>query len=84
MASAFLTNSSYSFFLTTSFFTTLRSLIKSTGVASNFPISNLSTLVFKLLKLIGTFFNLLISSLSTSDFKLAKQNFFGKIRYINT
>ena len=58
----------YSVFLTTSFFTT-------TGVVSNFPISNLSTSFFKLLKPLGTFFNLSIYNLSTLDFKLAKSTF---------
>ena len=67
----FLTNSSYSVFLTT-FFTTLLSLLKSTGVVYNFPISNLSILPFKLLKPLGNFFNLSISNLSISHFKLAK------------
>ena len=62
----------YSVFLMGSCFTTLFSLLKSTGVVSHFPISNLSTLHFKLLKPLVTFFNLTISSLSTSDFKLAK------------
>ena len=68
----FLSNSLYSVFLATSFFTVSLSLFKSTGVVSNFPISNLSTLLFKLLKPLGIFFNLSISYLSTSDFKLAK------------
>ena len=53
----FLTNSLYSVFLQTSFFTTLISLLKSTRGDSNFPISTLSTLLFKLLKLFGVFFN---------------------------
>ena len=52
-----LTNLPYSEFLTTSFFTTLLSLLTSTGAASNFPVSHLSTLLFKLLKLFGTFFD---------------------------
>ena len=43
-------------FVTTSFFTTSLRLLKSTGVISNFPTSNLSTLLFKLLKPLGTFF----------------------------
>ena len=42
----FLTNSSYSVFLATLFFATLSSLLKSTGVVSNFPMSNLSILIF--------------------------------------
>ena len=67
--------SSYSVFLATSFFNTLLSLLKSTGVVSNFPMSNLSALLFKLL---GTFFNLSMSNLSTSDFKLAKSVFLAK------
>ena len=65
-------------FLTTSFFTTSLNLIKSTGVVSNFPISNLSTLLFKLFRLVGRFFNLSISNLSTLDFKLAKSTVFAK------
>ena len=59
-------------FLTTSFFTTSLSLLKSTGTGKNLSTSNLSTLLFKLFKLVGTFFNISISYLSTSDFKLAK------------
>ena len=73
----FLTNPSYSVYLRT-YYTTLFTLLKSTGVVSNFAISNLSTLLFKLLKLLGTFFNLSISNLSTADFKLAKSVFLGK------
>ena len=38
-----------------SFYIKLLSLLKSTGVLSNFPIPNLSTLLFKLLKLLDTF-----------------------------
>ena len=53
----------------TPFFTALLSLLKSTGVVSNAPISNLSFLLFKLLKPIDTFLKLSISNLSTSDFK---------------
>ena len=67
----FPTNSSYSVFLTTLFLTTLLSLLKLTGVSSNLPISNLSTLFFKLLKPLDTFLNLSISNLSTSDIKLS-------------
>ena len=52
----------------TSFFTALLSLLKSTGVVSNFPIFALSTLLFKLLKALGTFFSLSISNLFMSDF----------------
>ena len=74
----FLTNPFYSVFLTTSFFITLFSLLKSTGVISNFVISNSSTLFFKLLKLLGTFLNLSISNLSISDFKLTKSVFLAK------
>ena len=48
MLSAFATNLSYIVFLTTSFFTTLLSLLKSTGTVANLSISNLSTSVFKL------------------------------------
>ena len=39
----FLANSLYSVFLTTSILTASLSLLKSTGVNSNFPVSNLST-----------------------------------------
>ena len=59
-------------------FTTLLSLLKSTGVLSNFPIFNLPTLLSKLPKLFGTFFNLSMSNLSISDFKLAKSVFLTK------
>ena len=61
--------------MTTSFFTTLLSLLKSTGTGTNLSRSNLSTLLFKLLKLVGTIFNLLISNLSTSVFKLTRSDF---------
>ena len=50
-------------FLTTSFFITSFSLLKSTGTGTNLSISNLSTLLFELLKRLGTFFNLSISNL---------------------
>ena len=46
------TNSSYTSFLTTSFFTTLLNLLKSVGMGFNLSISNLSTLVFKLTKFV--------------------------------
>ena len=55
-------------FLTTSYFATSLSLLKSTGAGTNLSTSNLSTLLSKLFKLVGTFFNLSISNLSTSDF----------------
>ena len=44
------TGLSYTVFLTTSFFTTSLSLLKSTGTGTNLSISNLSTSVFKLTK----------------------------------
>ena len=44
------TNLSYSVFLTTSFFTTSLSLLKSTGTGANLSIFSLSTSVFKLAK----------------------------------
>ena len=50
-------------FLTTSFFTTSISLLKSIGRGTNLSTSNLSTLLLKLLKLVGTFVNLSISNL---------------------
>ena len=71
LSSIFFILALYTSFLTTSFFTTSLSLLKSTGTGTNLSTSNLSTLLFiKLLKLLGSFFNL-----STSDFKLAKSTF---------
>ena len=69
----------YSVFLATSFLATLPGLLKSTGVVSNFTISNLSTLLFKLLKSFGTLFNLSISNLLTSGFKLTKSDFVASL-----
>ena len=69
----------YTSFLTTSFFTTSLSLLKSTGTGNNLSTSNLSILLFKLLKPVGIFSNLLISNLSTSDFKLAKSTFLANV-----
>ena len=54
-------------------------MLKPTGVVSNLPIFNLSTLHFKLLKPLHAFFNLSISNLSTSDFKLANSVFLAKL-----
>ena len=68
----------YTSCLRTSFFTALLSLLKSIGVVSNLPMSNLSTLLFKLFKPLGTLFKLSMSNLSTSDFKLAKLVFLAK------
>ena len=68
----------YSVFLTASFFITSLSLLKSSGVVSNFLISNLSILLCKLLKPLGTYFNLSMPNLSTSDSKLAKSIFLAK------
>ena len=79
LSSIFLILALYSVFLTTSFLTTLLSLLKSTGTGSNLPVSNLSTLLFKLLKLFGKFFALSISNLSTSVYKLAKFDFNAKL-----
>ena len=45
-------NLSYAVFLTTSFFTTSLSLLKSTGTGTNLSMSNLSTLVFELDKFV--------------------------------
>ena len=47
MASTLLTNSLYSIFLTTSFYTTSLSLLKSTWVVFNLTISKLSTSDFE-------------------------------------
>ena len=66
----------YISFLTTLFFTTSLSLLRSSRTGTNLSTSNLSTLLFKLVKLVGTFFNLLISNLSISGFELAKSDFF--------
>ena len=46
------TNLSYTVFLTTSFFTTPLSLLKSTGTGTNLSISNLSISAFKLAKFV--------------------------------
>ena len=46
------TNLSYTVFLTTSFFTTLLSLLKSVGTGANLSISNLSTSVSKVAKFV--------------------------------
>ena len=50
--STFATNLSYTVFLTTLFFTTSLSLLKSTGTGANLSMSNLSTSVFKLAKFV--------------------------------
>ena len=65
----------YSVFLTTAFFTTLLSLLKTIGTGANLLISNPSILLFKLLKLVDKRFNLSISNLSTSVFKLTRPDF---------
>ena len=49
--STFATNLSHTAFLTTSFSTTLLSLLKSTGTVTNLSMPNLSTSVFKLANL---------------------------------
>ena len=59
-------------FLLISFFTSIISLLKSTGVLSNFPVSNLSTLTFKMLKALINWFNSSTSILSALDSKLTK------------
>ena len=60
----FSTYLSYSVILTTSIFTTLLSWLKSTGIVSNFPISNSFTLLFKLVSPLGK-----LSNESASYFK---------------
>ena len=50
MLSNFATNLSYTVFLTTSLFTTLHSLAKSSGAGVNLSVSSLSASVFKLAK----------------------------------
>ena len=50
MVLTLVTNLLYSVFLTTSFFAIALNLLKSTGIVSNLPISNLSTSDFKLAK----------------------------------
>ena len=52
MLFTFAANLSYTVFLTTSFFTTSLSLLKSTGTGANLPMSNLSTSVFRLAKFV--------------------------------
>ena len=52
MLSTFVTNLLYSVFLTTSFFTTLLNLAKSTGTVFNLSTSILSTSVFKLARFV--------------------------------
>ena len=71
------------FFLITSFFTTVLSLLKSKETGGNLLTSNLSTLLFKLLKSSGIVFNLSISNLSTLDFELAKSTFLANF-YVST
>ena len=80
LSSIFFILALYSVFLTTSFLTTLLSLLKSTGTGANLLISNLSTLLFELLELVGKLFNLWISNLSTSVFRLAKIDFSAKLQ----
>ena len=65
-SSIFLILALYSVFLTNSFFTTLLSLLKSTGTDANLLTSTLSTLLFKLLKLVDKLFNLSMSNSTTS------------------
>ena len=57
LSSTFFILALYSFFLTTSFLSTLLTLLKSTGTGIDLSISNLSTLFFKLPKLFGKIFN---------------------------
>ena len=52
MLFTFAANLSYTVFLTTSFFSTSFSLLKSTGTGANLPMSNLSTSVFRLAKFV--------------------------------
>ena len=58
LSSIFFILALYTSFLTTSFFTTSLSLLKSTGTGTNLSTSNLSALIYllKLFKLVGTFF----------------------------
>ena len=56
LSSIFFILALYTSFLTTSFFTTWLSLLKSTRTGTNLSTSNLSTLLFKLLILVGIFF----------------------------
>ena len=51
MLFTFATNLSYTIFLTTSFFTTLLSLLKSAGIGTNLSMSNLPTSAFNQAKL---------------------------------
>ena len=78
LSSVFLILELHTSFLTTSFFTTSISLLKSTGTCTNLSTSNLSSLLLKLSKLVDTFFNLSISNLSILDLKLAKSTILAK------
>ena len=74
MLFTFATNLSYTVFLTTSFFTTSLSLLKSTGTRTNFSISSLSTSVFKLAKF--DFSAKLEVSISAASFKSVHRTVF--------
>ena len=81
LSSIFLVLALYTSVLTTSFFTTLLSLLnKHERVLIDQHLIYL-LYFFQLLKPLGTFFNLSISSLSTLDFKLAKSTFWQILMY---
>ena len=75
MALNFLTNSSYTSFLTTFLSATSLHFLKSTGAGFNLSTSHLPILLSKLFKPLGTYFYLSTSNLSTSDFKITKSVF---------
>ena len=72
MKLTFSSNSSYTPFLTTSFYTTSIRLLKSVGNSTNLSTCKSSTLLLNMFKQIVYFSNLSISNLSASDFTLAK------------
>ena len=67
LSSIFVIFALYASFLTTLFFTTSLSLLKSTILDINLSISYLSNLLFKLLKLFGRFFLLAKATVSPKD-----------------
>ena len=72
MKLTFSSNSPYTPFLTTSFYTTSIRLLKSVGNSTNLSTCKSSTLLLNMFKQIVYFSNLSISNLSASDFTLAK------------
>ena len=84
LSSIFLILALHTYLLTTSFFTTSLSLLKSIGTGTNLSTPNLSNLVFKFLKLVGAFFNLSIaySSTSSTNIDLSTPSVFFKSTFV--